>query len=282
VFDPLAIILILAANNSLKWEREHKTIEPETEPIVQEPETNQNEPELEPDPVQGETPEWRERINKIEGSTPWPDKWDDTLDVVENNVELTQEIKDTRVDIVEVSEPSEAAPVDDKPQQDIKVKLPIETQNVDLSYSDIVKTDNVEKYFVKTTGVTQVAELYHPSEGYGTLDGKKISIDALRSMRPDMVMSAADPVNQILFGSTFPIKARVADIYIRTDVLPHNVYKFNGTQWFIVDKTTNTSYLQNINYVQYLISKLDSGEYDPDWLTSAEQDEISDYLKRST
>jgi hypothetical protein len=301
VFDPLAIILILAANNSLKWERERNPLVSEAEHIVQEPETSKKEPEpekVEPlpevsdhpevDPIRGETTEWQEKIKKIEGSTPWPDKWDETVDEVEDIVEKPLEIQDTRVEIIEVPEIAEVteivevSAIDAPTVEPVTLTSNIEPATIDLSYPDVVKSENEGTYFVKTTGVTQVAELYHPSEGYGTLDGKKISIDALRSMRPDMVMSAADPVNQILFGTTFPIKSRVADIHIRTDVLPHNVYKFNGSQWFSVDKTTNTSYLQNINYVQYLISKLDSGEYDPEWLTSAEQDEISDYLKRNT
>jgi hypothetical protein len=131
---------------------------------------------------------------------------------------------------------------------------------------------------IQTYGVTNQAIFYHPSEEYVNFEGKQISINALKGLRPDLLLSPGDPVNQILFGNAFPKYSRVGDIYIRTDAMPHIVYKFNGKKWIEVDKTQNTSYVQYIPYLQYLIQKCESGEYDTDYLTDAEREEIESHL----
>lgn len=131
---------------------------------------------------------------------------------------------------------------------------------------------------IKTHGVTNQAIVYHPSEEYVNFEGKHISISALKALRPDLLLSPGDPVNQILFGSEFPRYAKIGDIYIRTDVLPHVVFKFNGKKWIEVDKSLNSSYVQYIPYIQYLIQKIESGEYDTESLTDNEREEIENHL----
>jgi hypothetical protein len=64
--------------------------------------------------------------------------------------------------------------------------------------------------------------------------------------------------------------------------MPNRTYKFNGVKWIQINREENTTYLLNTAYIQYLISKIDSGEYDPGLLTEHEQEEISEYLKRTT
>jgi hypothetical protein len=48
-----------------------------------------------------------------------------------------------------------------------------------------------------------------------------------------------------------------------------------------INKNQNTAYLENKNYLRYLIKKLDKEEYDASNLTIAEQNEISNYLKQN-
>jgi hypothetical protein len=146
------------------------------------------------------------------------------------------------------------------------------------SLPEPVPTDTTAPEDIKTYGVTSQAIFYHPSEEYVNFEGKQISINALKGLRPDLLLSPGDPINQILFGNTFPRYSKVSDIYIRTDAMPHLVYKFNGTKWIEVDKSQNTSYVQYIPYLQYLIQKCESGEYDTDYLTDAERDEIENHL----
>jgi hypothetical protein len=128
--------------------------------------------------------------------------------------------------------------------------------------------------------LTQRVEMFHPEEKYVSYDGKQMSIEALRGLRPDLIMSANSPLFEINWGAAFPRYARTGDIYVRVDAVPHRVYKFNGTKWIIINKESNDTYLQNINYLQFLISKLSAGEYDPEILTEYERERIAEYLEK--
>lgn len=132
---------------------------------------------------------------------------------------------------------------------------------------------------IETDNVTKEAVMYHPEQEYVSHEGKVTSINALKTSHPELILSANDPVNQILFGNQFPQYSRVGDIYIRIDALPHRVYKFNGKKWINVDKLASSTYLQSIPYVNYLIAKLESGEYPMDMLTEMEREDIAEYLE---
>jgi hypothetical protein len=80
------------------------------------------------------------------------------------------------------------------------------------------------------------------------------------------------------FGSEFPVQARKGDMYLRTDCLPSALYKFNGNTWIEVDKNISDSYVYDDAYINHLIEKIDSGEYDPDLLSDAERDHIESKL----
>jgi hypothetical protein len=163
--------------------------------------------------------------------------------------------------------------------------LPKETSEVELVVvtSKDSTTDNVKIIStseIVTDGVTEKSNLHHPSEEYVNFDGKSMSIEALRQLRPGLILNENDPINRIMFGSKFPEFARVGDIYIRVDTLPHTALKFNGKKWISIDKNSNGSYLQYIPYIQYLIQKIESGEYDTEMLTDNERDEIENHLRQ--
>ena len=80
------------------------------------------------------------------------------------------------------------------------------------------------------------------------------------------------------FGSEFPVSAVKGDMYLRTDRLPSALYKFNGNTWIEVDKNVSDSYVYDEAYIDYLIEKIDSGEYDPDLLSESEKDSIAQRL----
>jgi hypothetical protein len=73
-----------------------------------------------------------------------------------------------------------------------------------------------------------------------------------------------------------PIKG---DTYMRVDSMPNVLYKFNGAHWIIVDKTLTDNYTYDDAYIEHLIAKLTSGEYDPDMLSDAEADAIARRVK---
>jgi hypothetical protein len=81
------------------------------------------------------------------------------------------------------------------------------------------------------------------------------------------------------FGSEFPTDwIKKGDMYLRTDRLPSALYKFNGNTWIEVDKNVSDSYVYDEAYIDHLIEKIDSGEYDPDLLSESEKDGIAHRL----
>jgi len=78
------------------------------------------------------------------------------------------------------------------------------------------------------------------------------------------------------FGISFPTAPNKGDTYLRVDRLPSALYKFNGSNWIEVDKMS--SYIYDDAYIDHLIAKISSGEYDPDLLSDAERDQIEQRL----
>jgi hypothetical protein len=85
---------------------------------------------------------------------------------------------------------------------------------------------------------------------------------------------------QSTFGHTFPTHPIKGDTYVKTDVFPSTLHKFNGEVWIAVNKETSGSYVYNDMYIQHLIEKLGSGEYDPELLNDAERAAIEEQLKK--
>ena len=84
------------------------------------------------------------------------------------------------------------------------------------------------------------------------------------------------------FGNVFPMAAGKGDTYVRTDSLPNQLYKFNGNKWIEVDTHTTNSYTYDIAYLDYLIEKLSTGEYDPELLSAGEQEQVTQRLQDKT
>jgi hypothetical protein len=81
------------------------------------------------------------------------------------------------------------------------------------------------------------------------------------------------------FGSEFPASANKGDLFLRTDYLPTKLFKYNGSIWIELDKANTDAYAYNDQYIEYLIEKLKSGEYDTDDITEAEHEQIAQYLQ---
>lgn len=76
------------------------------------------------------------------------------------------------------------------------------------------------------------------------------------------------------FGSQWPDAPAKGDMFLRVDRLPSALYKYNGKSWIEIDKGLSDQYSYDTAYIDHLIDKIDSGEYDPDLLTEAEVEQI--------
>ena len=78
----------------------------------------------------------------------------------------------------------------------------------------------------------------------------------------------------------FPTVALKGDIALRTDIVPTELFKYNGTEWIPVSKDVSDAYSHSSEYINYLIEKISTGEYDPELLTSVERQEIESRLQK--
>lgn len=83
------------------------------------------------------------------------------------------------------------------------------------------------------------------------------------------------------FGTSFPEIAVKGDMFLRVDQLPSVLYKFNGIRWIEVDKGLSDQHAYDDAYIDHLIEKISTGEYDPDLLSDAERDSIERRLNNN-
>jgi hypothetical protein len=82
------------------------------------------------------------------------------------------------------------------------------------------------------------------------------------------------------FGTQFPTNPERGDLFVKTDRLPAQLHKFNGTEWIKIDKNTTDNYTYDTAYIDYLIEKISTGEYDPDLLSDGERDQVAERLNQ--
>jgi hypothetical protein len=80
------------------------------------------------------------------------------------------------------------------------------------------------------------------------------------------------------FGTQFPTNPGKGDMFLRVDRLPSALYKFNGNIWIEVDKALSDQHAYDVAYIDHLISKISTGEYDPELLSEAERTSIEQRL----
>ncbi len=283
VFDPLALTLVLAAQSSYKWldddlrnrkkddeeEAEEKfkeafldskgSVDPELNLELDEPtEPKKNSNQDEEQEIEKFLEETLDDILNTTVYDESPEENKDEEVVVPNDVEPVEQLGES-LDETSVPSSSEAEPA----------LLPVEEQPIKEPREVIPPKP------IKTEGVT----LQEYDTGYVKFEGKSVNKDALKTMRPELFLQV-DNGNQpsTNFGTEFPKFAKKGDTFVRVDTLPNRVFKFSGTSWIEVNKEVTGSYLYDEEYIKYLVSKIETGEYDIDLLTENEREQIEHYL----
>ena len=83
------------------------------------------------------------------------------------------------------------------------------------------------------------------------------------------------------FGTAFPASPVKGDMFLRVDQLPSGLYKYNGNIWIEVDKALSDQHAYDEAYIDHLIEKISTGEYDPDLLSDAERTSIEQRLNNT-
>ena len=327
VFDPLALVLILAAQQSLRWAKEEKDehtpgeVNKHTQPsgsglTIDEQiaaadaasggsGTPSQKPVDEPQTMLDLHPYLGKGFAHFQNLVPmvWrPEKTDHTI------------MEDTKAAVVEEPPKPEiyaGNPEDFKepwPEEE-KAKLAEAMQdffNQNKTVDEEPRDDEASVALVApdtrpeilTLGIDEVERpgdyltppehdvTFLPDSDHLVYEGKSYSIDAFKDHFPELSAVADNHPSlgnaaKADFGTSFPLKPTKGDLYLRTDYLPSKQFKWNGAKWIEVDKNITDALAYNEQYIQHLVEKLSTGEYDLDDLTDAEQSQVAEYLKNS-
>jgi hypothetical protein len=83
-------------------------------------------------------------------------------------------------------------------------------------------------------------------------------------------------------GTQLPASSQKGDFFVKIDTQPSKLYKFNGASWIPVDKSNSDEYAYDTKYIEFLIESVSNGSYDPDLLNETEKEQIELFLQLST
>ena len=241
VFDPLAIVLILAGTRHIEWERELKkqskkideVIEEPVNEVIEEPTIEQvvekENPVVEPPP-----PKFVEQVYL---KKPWVDKVP--------GVRFPHQVYTTTTTTT------------------TRAPLPKYTIEHDGKF---VRINN------KMIGMEVLAQQY--PEIVSEIEERKLNESlgiVVETTRPPLPPAAS-------FGTSYPENPTKGQIHINIGVLPSRLVKFNGVDWIELDKSISDSYTYNEAYIQYLVNQIGSGVLSLEDLTTREQELVETYL----
>ena len=254
VFDPLAIMMVLAATESLKWERERRlepAYEPDDGPLTDQ-QIEQLREIVEPELPKGEVIE-TSNLFEEEPKDPHPPGW-----------------------------MFEQHPYLDKFDHFKDLKPVVAPVQFNQDYLNAVAQD-VEPDDHDDPGIKAAIKQWKAENPESTIKEERAKLATGRIQELPWMKLVADndlgrePTSG--FGIAFPATPVKGDTFMRVDQMPNVLYKFNGHHWIITDKNLTDNYTYDDAYIEHLIAKLTSGEYDPDMLSDAEADAIARRVK---
>lgn len=251
VFDPLALVLILAATQTIEWERSDKRAR--TMDQVNDPEDEE--------PTIDSPDEFFRRGQEIARAL---DQQEEQLRAAQANALLAEIEPEPETEVFVEPDP------DPEPLQKPK-KL---TEYITTIPGDATSPSHFGLGFVPQEALPE-SEPAIPSQ----LDVERPG-DYLKTQLREQIAAKADSGHSTAssFGTSFPSRPDKGDTFLRVDYLPNKLFKFNGFKWIEIDRTASDAYAYDELYIQYLIEKISSGEYDIDDLTPAEYDQVTKYL----
>ena len=271
VFDPLAIVLILAGQRQLEWAREDKAREESYEPDDG-PLTDQQIEQIQ-ESVADELPTGNVIVTS---SIINDDPIEYERDFFANTSSITQQLD------------SGAYVDDDEPNTVPNVEVASEDITSHAILDEIIditlpppEPEVIVETPKKVPLVVPPATMEKPPKPViivpvtnDTRANKRSTIAADNDPLPDTEVNAQ-------FGITFPASPNKGDLFLRVDSLPTRLFKYNGSKWMEIDKATTDTYSYNEEYIQYLIEKVSSGQYDPEDLSPSERDQIAEFIAKN-
>ena len=230
VFDPLAVMMLLAATESMTWGRRRLPEPPEPTP----PASKLGPPDIEP-------------------AVPVP---------------LAEFLL------------SKYEPIPRRPRNRVRRrrKARLEAmQNLNQKKTESVLEEEVDEYPEETAAVKEAKRQWKANNPDKTLKEQRhlLSQGAIDHLPWENYLHETELVP---FGQMLPDNPIKGYQFLHTGYIPSKLFKYNGNKWIEVDKSLSDSYAYNTAYIEYLMDKIVSGEYDPDLLSPAEQQQIETKL----
>ena len=256
VFDPLAVMMLLAATESRKWIREKPKYKPDDGPL-----TDDQIDQIKQTVEQSDTPSWMLHAD------PSPPGWmySTTTTTYPSTEEEVEELK-TEFDRGRHT-------YLDKPFVHFENLKPMPAPSDDHD-------DPVEDPDALIKEAMRRWKEDHPNK---TLKEQRKLFDAGKIDHlpwEDYMLTPKETDSDIPFGNAWPEHAVKGDMFIRINDLPTRLFKFNGTKWIEVDKSLSDRYAYNEAYIDYLIAQISSGNYDTDLLSDSERLQLESRLKQ--
>jgi hypothetical protein len=259
VFDPLALTLLLAATKSIEWERGVKKLQPAVR------KSEEDTAELDPEVTEFFNRS-RNVARAIDAGTYRPPPLDQNTHISAEDLELPQE---PAVAIqIESQLPTEKNTFKDKiigTWETLRGRIMVGQDSPEKIAERAWKAENPDKHLKKQRQLLK--------------EGK---ITILPWNRPEFRERIGATKIDTGFGREFPTTPNKGDMFLKTDRLPTILYKFNGQIWIEVSKDLSDSYAYNTAYIDHLIEKIATGEYDPELLSDSERIGIEQRLNQNT
>lgn len=345
VFDPLAVMMLLAATESLKWEREKKTPhtvweeikgvtddffpgdnrepeddeaaraqeanlavaevekEPETEVFVETEPDNEAELAAEANMLAAEVEKEPETVAFVEAVDITPELQSRISDLEKDNAELQESVnllvtevqnkmaelervqaeQQVKLDIqalpkqIEINqtvvepepEPEPEVVAEPEPEPEVAEPTKLQPDPALQAVLDEKEARRFWKYLNPEDSVERQLSLYESGQ---------VTTLPWNTLKFRDMFEALMKTNFLGYGVKFPEHPDKGDTFIRSDSMPTTLYKWNGSQWIVVDKETTDVYAYDDNYIKYLVEKINKGEYDTDLLSDVERDHIETYM----
>ena len=270
VFDPLAIMMLLAATESFAWSRKQKD------------ELIENSSESDTATTQAENASTVDEMVEEETEAkivyPIPEPLDlkeiaKTEEPVDENIIREKPNAETNEKIEDPEKKSEPAS-----QDPATVSQAEQVQElIDQAWQEAETDEDLNSNKI----ARRVWKTQHPEHTLKKQERllEQGKINALPWQDLALQVDEIHAKGSVDFGTAFPSTAEKGDVYIRVDFLPTKLYKYNGKKWIEVDKNITDTFAYNENYIEHLIEKLASGEYDPELLNDSEREQIEIRLK---
>jgi hypothetical protein len=262
VFDPLAVLLLIASQYTFEQRRKEN-------PSLEKSEIDDGPEPLQESVINQELEEAVEHFARPE--------LDFTL--LETRIEQAQKAindwEDSQKEVLDSIEEVEPEPAEPEPEVE-------EVETEFKEYAGNKEEETPEPEEIETTGVTIEQVISPDDESDYMLDpeGRSIHKDALKSLHPELFLQTdTSNASSTSFGESFPTVAMKGDTFVRVDQMPNRVYKFEGKAWIEIQKEGTDTYLYNEEYINHLVEKIQTGEYDVDLLSDSERQQIEIYLQ---